>query len=220
MCARYTLRKPRLRDVAEALDAEFSTEDEPLYKPRFNAAPTDLGWVLVYSGDRRVVRPARWRYETAAKRLLINIRSETIGIGRFGAAFAKLRCAVITDGFYEWPPDGGEPTWFHAAEDGLLLLGGLLQLSASPGAVPRFSVLTTPPNVVVAPVHSRMPVVLDDKRLDEWLTSEPAVALQMLTPALPSVVVATKVSNHVNKVKHDDPECIAPRGPAQQGSLF
>ena len=118
--------------------------------------------------------------QTAAKRILINIRSETIGIGRFGAAFAKLRCAVITDGFYEWPPDGGEPMWFHAAADGLVLLGGLLQLSTVTGAVPRFSVLTAPPNVVVAPVHDRMPVILDNKRLDEWLTSEPAVALQML----------------------------------------
>ena len=95
-----------------------------------------------------------------------------------------------------------------------------MQLSTVTGAVPRFSVLTAPPNVVVAPVHDRMPVILDDKRLDKWLTSEPAVALQMLIPAPRDAVIATRVSNHVNKVKHDDPACIAPRGPAQQGSLF
>ena len=80
-----------------------------------------------------------------------------------------------------------------------------MQLSTAAGAVPRFSGLTTRPNVLVAPVHDRMPVVLDDKRFDEWLTSEPAVALQMLTPAPRDALVATKVSNHVNKVKQDDP---------------
>jgi hypothetical protein len=106
--------------------------------------------------------------------------------------------------------------WFHAAAGGLVLLGGLLQLSAAAGAVPRFSVLTTRPNVVVAPVHRRMAVVLDDKRLDGWFTTAPAVALQMLTPASPSAVVATKVSNHVNKVKHDDPaHCTSGSGAAR-----
>ena len=143
MCARYTLRKRKLADVAEALDGPFAPDDEQLYKPRYNAAPTDLGWVVVHTGDRRILRPAWWRYETAAKRLLINIHGETIGIGRFGQAFAKLRCAVVTNGHLM----AVSPCGFHAAADGLVLLGGLLQLSTAAGAVPRFSVLTTRPDV-------------------------------------------------------------------------
>lgn len=220
MCARYTLRRRTLREVAEALDAEFSADDEPLYEPRFNTAPTDLGWVVTYERSRRVVRRARWRYETAAKRLLINIRGETISMGRFGEAFAKLRCAVITDGFYEWPAEGGEPVWLHAPNDGLVLLGGLLQLSKVEGVVPRFSILTTRPNQVVAQVHDRMPVVVSEDMLDTWLTSDPSVALQMLAPASPEAVIGRRVSSHVNNVKHDDVECIAPPRPNRQASLF
>jgi hypothetical protein len=62
VCARFTLRKEKLRVVADALDAEFSADDEPLYRPRFNVAPTDLAWVVEYGADRRVLRPATWNY--------------------------------------------------------------------------------------------------------------------------------------------------------------
>ena len=220
MCARYTLRKPRLADLAEALDAEVAPEDEQVYKPRYNVAPSSLGWVVVYGADRRVVRPARWNYRTAAGRLLVNIRSETFGFGRFRESFATNRCAVITDGFYEWPGDEGPPTWFHAADDGPVLLGGLLKLSAVAGASPAFAVMTTEPNRVVAGIHDRMPVVIESARLDDWLTGDSEAAQALMKPAPARSLVARKVSKHVNKVKNDDPDCIAERGPDEQGSLF
>lgn len=220
MCARYTLRKRRLAEVAERLDAEVLSDDEALYKPRFNVAPTDLGWIVACDTGRRVLRPARWKYETASKRLLVNIRGETIGMGRFRDAFTVRRCAVVTDGFYEWPPGRGEPFWFHARDDQLLLLGGLLQPSKITGAVPRFSVLTTTPNTVVRPVHDRMPVIIDAAQIDEWLTADTPAALRMLVPSSPRVLVRSAVSAYVNSVRHDDAACIAPRQAPAQGSLF
>ena len=220
MCARYTLRKPRLADLAEALDAEVAPEDEEVYKPRYNVAPSSLGWVVVYGADRRVVRPARWNYRTAAGRLLVNIRSETFGFGRFRESFATNRCAVITDGFYEWPGDGGPPTWFHAADDGLILLGGLLKFSVVTNAPPTFSVLTTIPNSLVARVHDRMPVIIESPQIDDWLTGEPGMAQSLMKPAPIGVLVCTEVSSRVNSVKNDDPGCIVERGPDAQGSLF
>jgi putative SOS response-associated peptidase YedK len=220
MCARYTLRKRRLADVAEALGAEFAAEDEELFKPRYNVAPTDLAWVVVSSADTRVLRPARWKYLTAAKRRLTNIRSETVALGRFRDVFDLHRCAVVTDGFYEWPANDGEPVWFHASDDRLVLLGGLLQPAKVPGAPPRFSVFTTRPNTLVAKIHDRMPVVIGPSQLDEWLTRDPAGALNMLSPAPARTLVATNVSRYVNSVKHDDPSCVAPRSEGCQGGLF
>ena len=219
MCARYTLRKRRLADVAEALNAEFAADDEALYKPRYNVAPTDLAWILVRGADRRVVKPARWKYMTKADRILVNIRGETMGFGRFRDAFATGRCAVVTDGFYEWPQEG-EPVWFHAPADDLVLLGGLMQPARVAGAHPRFSVFTTRPNSLVAKVHDRMPVVVDATQVDEWLTADPAMAMDMLAPAPRRTLVASNVSTHVNNVKHDDPACVAPRAERAQGELF
>jgi putative SOS response-associated peptidase YedK len=88
------------------------------------------------------------------------------------------------------------------------------------GAHPRFSVFTTRPNSVVAKVHDRMPVVVDATRVDEWLTADPAMAMDMLAPAPRRTLVASNVSKHVNNVKHDDPACVAPRAESAQGKLF
>jgi len=223
VCARYSLTKRRLEDVAEILDAEFSRVDEALYRPRFNVAPTDQAWIVESGATRRVVRPAAWSYRTAAGRPLVNMRGERAhsGSGLPDAGGAK-RCAVIADGFYEWPGRGLAPFWFHRADGGLVLLAGLCQKPPGPDVLARFTILTTEPNHLIAKVHDRMPAILSIDRLDEWLTAAPLVAARLIGPAPEEVLVATPVSKHVNSVKHDDPRCIvaAPHAPPAQGSLF
>jgi hypothetical protein len=74
VCARYTIRKKTLREVADALEAEYAEDDEPLYRVRFNVAPTDIAWIVELGGDRRVLRPAMWNYLVGGDRPLINLR--------------------------------------------------------------------------------------------------------------------------------------------------
>ena len=84
-------------------------------------------------------------------------------------------------------------------------------------ALPTFSVQTTEPNVVVAPVHDRMPVVVGSAELDSWLAGEALAAQVMIRPAPPRALVATKVSKHQKTVKNDDPECIAEQARMNRG---
>jgi putative SOS response-associated peptidase YedK len=150
----------------------------------------------------------------------VNLRGESLGPRHKNVG---SRCAVVSDGFYEWPGKGLAPFWFHRADDGLVLLGGLFQRPKGEDVHARFTVLTTRPNALVANVHDRMPIVLPVDRLDEWLTADPAAALRLVGPAPEDALVATPVSKHVNSVRHDDPECVAPadhRAPPAQGSLF
>ncbi len=224
MCARFTLKRKKIRDVADELEAELSEDDEPLYRPRYNVAPTDLALIVEWGADRRVVRPATWNYLVSGGRPLINLRSETVGSGaKFRDDFTDRRCAVITDGFYEWPGKGLAPTWFHRPDDALVLLGGLFQRPTGADVHARFTVLTTRPNEIVAKVHNRMPVIVRLDALDSSLGDPSALAARLLGPAPGDALVATPVSKHVNTVKHDDPECVAPSvhdaGPAQR-SLF
>src|SRR6185295_13938211 len=103
--------------------------------------------------------------------------------------FASRRCAVVTDGFYEWPPAAGAgrggraPFWYHRSDGGLVLLAGLWQRGEAAGAPPRFTILTTRPNALVAQVHDRMPVVLPDAHLDDWLAGPAARAAPLIAPA-------------------------------------
>jgi putative SOS response-associated peptidase YedK len=224
VCARFTLRKWKLKDVADTLDAEYGPDDEALYRPRYNVAPTDLAWIVEYGADRRVLRPATWNYLVSGGHPLINLRGENVGSGAgYRDAFASRRCAIVTDAFYEWPGKGLAPFLLHRADDGLVLLGGLFQRPKGADVHARFTVLTTPPNQLVARVHDRMPVILPVERLDEWLTAKPAEAARLIGPAPENALVATPISKHVNSVRNDDPECVAPTehgaAPAQT-SLF
>ena len=224
MCARFTLRKKELKDVADALDAEYGPDDEPLYRPRYNVAPTDLAWIVEYGADRRVVRPATWNYLVSGGRPLINLRGENVGSGgAYRDAFGSRRCAVVTDAFYEWPGKGLAPFLFHRTDDGLVLLGGLFQRPKGADVHARFTVLTTRPNATIAKVHDRMPVILPTERLDDWLTSEPAEAATLIGPAPEDALVATAVSKHVNSMRNDDPACVVRTehgAMSTQGSLF
>lgn len=225
MCARYTIRKKSLREVADDLDAEYAEGDAPLYRARYNVAPTDLAWIVELGGDRRVLRPATWNYLVSSGRPLINLRGENVSSGSgYREAFASRRCAIVTDGFYEWPPTkGNAPTYYHRADDGLVLLGGLYQRPQGTDTHARFTVLTTRPNALVARVHDRMPVVLPNERLDEWLGAELTDAVQLIGPAPEDALVATAVGKRVNSVRNDDAQCVLPAqreaGPTQR-SLF
>jgi putative SOS response-associated peptidase YedK len=215
MCARFTLRKKQIRDIAEALEAELGPDDEPLYRPRYNVAPTDLAWIVDHSGSGRALRAASWSYVVGdGARRLINVRGESVGSGAgFRDAFASRRCVVVTDGFYEWPGGKGRaPTLFHRADDGFVLLGALYQRPRGDEAHPRFTVLTTRPNASVARIHDRMPVIVPLPALDRWLAGAPADAAGLLAPAPDDALVGTLVSTHVNSVRNDDPACVVPAG--------
>src|SRR4051794_21550289 len=126
MCGRTTLTNEALEEIGEELHAEWAAEDAALYRPRYNVAPSDTTWIVEARGDARVLAPAVWGY-VASKRPLVNVRGEQVASGQgFRDAFASRRCAVVTDGFYEWsagPPRAPRaPFWFHRPEGGLVLL--------------------------------------------------------------------------------------------------
>jgi putative SOS response-associated peptidase YedK len=229
MCARVTLTIEDIEELADALDAELSPENARLYKRRYNVAPSDTHWILEYGADRRVLAPAKWGYlptssaqrgSTRARKPVINVRGEQVASGHgFREAFASRRCAVVTDGFFEWNARRA-PFWYHRADGGLVLLGGLFQGAADGDPDPRFTVLTTRPNKLIAAVHDRMPVIVPAARIDDWLTAPPADAATLIHPAPEDALIATPVSRRVNSVAHDDPACLAPPAPDPQRSLF
>jgi len=225
MCARVTLTTDDIEEIAGVLDAELSPEDARLYKRRYNVAPSDTHWILEYGADKRVLVPAKWGYVPSsqsgrARKPVINVRGEQVGSGHgFREAFASRRCAVVTDGFFEWDARRA-PYWYHRADGGLVLLAGLFQGAAETERDPRFTVLTTRPNKLIAAVHDRMPVIVPAGHIDEWLTAPPAQAAALIRPAPEDALIAMPVSKRVNSVRNDDAACLAPAAPEAQGNLF
>ncbi len=234
MCGRFTLTRTNLRDVATILEAELDEELEAAYSPRYNVAPSNIHWLLVNEGGRRQIVAGRWGFPIAFGPRkddpvgLINARSETAASKpTFRDAFARARCAVLADGFFEWSGPRGRrtPTWFHAPSLELLPLAGLWREQVCPetGEVERrFTILTTEANAVIEPCHARMPAILPPASVSPWIEPAPntrhpealrrfsAELSAHLRPADNSLLVATPVSSRVGNVRHDDPSCIEP----------
>jgi putative SOS response-associated peptidase YedK len=210
MCGRITLTRPNFESIASELDVDpMNRRGMPIYRPRYNVAPTDGHPILTLDEGVRHVHVMYWgtRPKTG-KGLTINWRSESF-------PSKAPRCAVITDGFYEWsgPKEVRQPHWFHRPDHALVMLAGMWKWQELPegGLTQNFVVLTTAPNAVMKPIHNRMPVVLDPSRLDDWMNPTPPDpnALRSLLRAAPDDwLVADKASPLVNSVKNDGPELL------------
>ncbi len=229
MCGRFTLTRQGLEAIAGELDAALAPDDVAIYRPRYNIAPTDQHWVLRTKFEQRELLPARWgpinNWAPDAKGAFkqINARAESApSRPAFRDAFERRRCVVPADGFFEWTgsKEARQPIWFHPPDDELLLFAGLYESWTDPANAQRlrtFTILTTSANDVVAPVHDRMPVILAQDRIDEWLhvptQDQRAYAdglRPLLAPAGDDVLVATAVSRRVNAVANDDAACLEP----------
>ncbi|SRR6266567_714213 len=148
----------------------------------------------------------------------INARAETIQTARsFREAFKERRCVISADGLFEWTgsKDARHPIWFHRPDGRLIYFAGLHESwRPTPGEKERtFTIITTIPNSLVEPIHNRMPVILEDAAIDDWLypRSSESRLIDLLRPAREDLLVGTPVSTRVNSVKNDDPDCLLPR---------
>lgn len=224
MCGRFTLTDDNRQRVADALGVPVDQLVEEDYRPRWNIAPTDQHWIVRMKQEDREVLPAKWGFvqfgSKDARRAAsqINARAETIDSRpAFRNAWrSSQRCAVPADGFFEWvgPREHRQPIWFHRPDHAVFLLAGLYESwQPTPDTWQRtFTIITTEPNAVVAQVHDRMPVILRDDCVDDWLFQgiDPSAVKALLVPAPDNLLVATPVSSRVNSVKNDDPACLAP----------
>ena len=214
MCGRYTLTYQDLGEVAQELGAILDPEAAAVYHPRYNIAPTQATIVARPRGDRPALVPATWGLHVGG-RLVFNARLETAP-SRFAAAWARGRCVVPADGFYEWtgPRDDRRPLRFHAPDDRPLFLAALFEEPAEVGAPPTFTILTTASRPPVAAIHERMPVLLSPASVGAWLSRPP----RALRPDdLP--LVATAASPRVNAVANDDPGCLVSAPVERRGQL-
>ncbi|WP_433535549.1 SOS response-associated peptidase [Micromonospora sp. CA-249363] len=220
MCGRYATTRG-----AGELSALFESSDDTdgVLRPDHNVAPTDrVPLVRLSPEGHRSLCVARWgllphwsRSAAGAARM-INARSETVATSRaYAGAFARRRCLVPADGWYEWVrrPDGGRQAYYLTPADGsVLALAGIWSFWES-GADSRltFSVLTTAALGELAEVHDRMPVLLAPERWSSWLTpcDEPERLLEPVSSDLLGGLEIRPVGPAVGDVRNDGPELSA-----------
>lgn len=163
-------------------------------EPRFNFAPTQTGIVIRLDKERRR-EPAmmrwglvpNWAKDEKGGAKCINAKSETVAEKpAFRAAFKLRPCLVPADGFYEWAkgPDGKQPYYITTRAAEPFAFAGLWErwrardAKADVAPLDTFTILTTEPNTLCAPIHNRMPVILGREQWAGWLgTPEDRMAL-------------------------------------------
>jgi putative SOS response-associated peptidase YedK len=217
VCGRFS-QSERVDRIAELFDAE---PDPGLPEGSHNVAPTDpIRIVALADGQRRVLgagwglRPFWLERQGPRRAGWINARAETaLASPAFGPALRRHRCVIPADAFYEWdrsfrPP---QPYAIGAASGRMLAFAGLWT-GPQRHEPATATILTTGPNATLAPLHDRMPVILDPDDLEAWLSPEAPVeeVLPFLVPAPDDLLHAWPVSTAVNRVGTDGPELLAP----------
>lgn len=195
-------------------------------EPRFNFAPMQRGIVIRLDKEgRREPVMMRWglvpswaRDETGAARF-INARAETVAEKpMFRGAFKSRPCLVPADGFYEWAPVGpvGKQPWFITTKHkepfafaGLWEWWRPTDAAADLPTLETFTILTTEPNALCAPIHNRMPVILAPEDWPRWLaTPDDRKALLRSFPA--GQMACWRVGTEVGNVRNEGRQLIKP----------
>ena len=235
MCGRFTLTLST-DELARFLDVGPTAFDEAEYRPRYNIAPTQPHWILRQRREAREVCSATWglvnHWARDNKRAAAQINARVEDLDRrksFRQAFAQRRCLVPADGFFEWTgsKNARQPLWFHRPDGGLLLFAGLYESwrPAADRCERTFTIITTDANATVAPIHDRMPLILDGRASDDWIFEghSPSDVRTLLGPPADHHLIAEPVSRRVNNVINDDPDCLTVHREfdvASQGALF
>ena len=236
MCGRFTQKSERKIISLEFYIKDFLSD----VLVNYNVAPTQDAGVIVSDDVYRYVHykwglVPFWSKDPAIGNRMINARAETVAEKpAFRTAFAKRRCLVPADGFYEWKKEKGfkTPYYIYHASGKPMSFAGLWeswtprtdareeQVDADlfspeiekPSPLHTFTIITTEANEKLKPIHERMPVVITPELRDVWLDPNTHTdRLMLLLRSLPSGQVDYhEVSRMVNSPQNNSPNCIEP----------
>jgi putative SOS response-associated peptidase YedK len=224
MCGRFSLTGD--------LDfyAEYFAVDEvvtPTLEKSWNVAPTDQIYVVAERDEKRLLGTMRWGLvphwqNDPSARGHINARVETVATNNtFRDSFARRRCLIPADGFYEWeaPEKGRHPHWVYRADGHPMVFAGIwaTRKDHESGEWLRSCAIITRGAVgVVEAIHDRMPVLVPEGSWEAWLDrdfDDQEAALGLLEEPDPDLIMEHRVSKEVNSVRNDGPQLNRPVAP-------
>ena len=120
--------------------------------------------VIVENHGKLEIKKLQWGYRIPyTSQLIINARCETLLEKKlFQKDVKERRCLIFAKGFYEW--DGHKhQVSFESRHDPILLMAGIYNDKE------EVVIITKNANDVMKPVHSRMPLIIDQHDMMKWL---------------------------------------------------
>lgn len=219
MCGRFVVTLP-----PDAIARLFRTHGPvPNLAATWNLAPTRDAPAIRLHPETRERRldllrwglVPHWAKDPKAVRMMINARAETIAsTPMFRDAYARRRCLVPADAFYEWqePEPGRKQPWAIARADGQpMVFAGIWEgWRGADGTIIRsFAIVTTAANPTLRPLHERMPVILEEPDWPRWLGEDAGDPAPLLRPS-DAELRTWRVGTAVNSVRNDSAALLEP----------
>lgn len=213
MCGRI-VQKTNLGSIAVNLGLDDYNDSD--FVPRYNIPPgskilvlrdkanlqfTYLQWGLIPSWSKKREGISNARAESVAEK------------PSFKSAFRSRRCVIPVDGFYEWKREGEskKPFYFYVGKQSPFYLAGLWEQWMSPEKelVETCTIITTAADKFMSQVHDRMPVIIPDDQVVQWIGNDnPSYLMEMISPKSCGDLRLIAVSSKVNSTRVDDASCI------------
>lgn len=226
MCGRYVVAY----DPATLVQGFSLTRIQP-FDRRWNIAPQSEVPVVhdTREGERigelmRWGLVPHWAKDASLGARLNNARLETAADKpSFRQALRRRRCLIPASGFYEWQPRQGadgkpfkQPWYFSAVDGAPLAFAGLFEAWRPDEAsdwLLSCCILTRDANATMAPVHDRMPVIVEPAHWGAWLDrgeQRPEVLAGLLPPTPPQALQAWPVDRAVGRAGNEGEALTAP----------
>jgi putative SOS response-associated peptidase YedK len=239
MCGRFVSARKRLELLEEfAVERDRAGEDR---NPDYNVAPTKQIYAVLDRSSsedggatERELRLVRWGLvpswakNASGGARLINARAETVAVKpAFRSAFARRRCLIPADGYYEWQPAAAgskvkQPFYIYRTDSGILAFAGLYELWRD-ASVPAdhldawlwtATIITTDAPDELGRIHDRMPMVIARDRWADWLdpanNDKELLHATLLPASAAGGLTSHTVSTAVNSVRNNGPELTEP----------
>lgn len=163
MCGRYYVDEDTAKEIQKVirdLDRKLALEADDVH-------PSEQAVVLTGKCPRLTADRMQWGFpQRDRKGLLINARAES-ALERitFRDSVRHRRCIIPAAHFYEWNK-AKEKATFCRKDSAVLYMAGIWNHFENGD---RFVILTTQANASVAPVHDRMPLILEKNELENWV---------------------------------------------------
>ncbi len=205
MCTRfYAALSPELRPYIEAAQKKKTAE----YLMRYLAKPTTMtgeirptDMAAVIAPNKHGVRsvfPMLWGfYVESLHKPLVNCRIETAKLKPLWSdSWQQRRCVIPASYYYEWQHYSdingkvktGDKFAIQPCDFKITYLAGLYRIEKFRDLkYPVFAVLTKTPTAKLQEIHDRMPLILPESAIDEWISPD----------GEPNKIIETAVSDFI-----------------------
>ncbi|MDX1628014.1 MAG: SOS response-associated peptidase [Fulvivirga sp.] len=220
---RYTITVP-----GKKLEERFKVDVTERYKPRYNAAPTQV-LPIITQGSQGISffywgQIPDWSKNRSISDKLIYAEAESINQKTSTRKpFLAARCIVPADGFYGWKQIAKKrkiPYRFIFGDEEIRSFPAIWEEFEDDegNEMHTFRILNITANKVVQEVMDRMPVIFEAEQEDIWLsdTKDEEALTEMLTPYSSDKIGSYTVSPRIASLDIDEPSLIKPFAAADQ----